>query len=147
QRNVLACRPRVVEDRVALAERAAARVLPGEADGYSLEQEAAPGQRLGGGPVHLAPPPQQPRPFCDGGSEPPVEPEALRDGAPAAGGGPRGGGRAPGAGGGAVPTGRRRRPGAGARRRGAPRRRSSPPRPPAASPPSSPSRARPALRG
>src|SRR2546426_6464193 len=44
-------RAHVVEDRVALAEGAAAAVLPGEAHGDALEEQGAEGEGLRGGPV------------------------------------------------------------------------------------------------
>src|SRR5438309_3233056 len=45
----------VVEDGVALAEGAAARVLPAHADRDALEQQRADGERLGAAPVDAAP--------------------------------------------------------------------------------------------
>src|SRR5437867_2207800 len=55
ERNVPVAGLDVVEDRMALAEGAAARVLPAHADRDALEQQRAEGERLGAAPVDAAP--------------------------------------------------------------------------------------------
>src|SRR5207244_340112 len=55
ERDVLVVGVDVVEDGVALAEGAAARVLPAHADRDALEQQRAEGERLGAAPVDAAP--------------------------------------------------------------------------------------------
>ena len=52
--HVLLLRLRVVQHGVALREGAALRVLAREPHVDTLEQQRAPGERLGGGPVHVA---------------------------------------------------------------------------------------------
>src|SRR5213593_3770390 len=54
ERNVPVAGLDVVEDGVALAEGAAARVLPAHADRDALEQQRADGERLGAAPVDAA---------------------------------------------------------------------------------------------
>src|SRR5438552_2522846 len=54
ERDVLVVGVDVVQDRVALAEGAAARVLPAHADRDALEQQRADGERLGAAPVDAA---------------------------------------------------------------------------------------------
>src|SRR5437899_4924382 len=55
ERDVLVVGVDVVEDGVALAEGAAARVLPAHADRDALEQQRADSERLGAAPVDAAP--------------------------------------------------------------------------------------------
>src|SRR5436309_3520547 len=55
ERDVLVAGLDVVEDGVALAEGAAARVLPAHADRDALEQQRADGERLGAAPVDATP--------------------------------------------------------------------------------------------
>src|SRR5690606_30940983 len=49
--HVTFARLRIIEHRVALAERAAAAILAAEPDRRALDQQGAPGERLGEGPV------------------------------------------------------------------------------------------------
>ena len=77
QGDVLPARAHVVEDRVALAEGAAAAVLPGEAHGDPLQEQGAEGEGLRGGPVRLPLAPQQLRALPHEGDELGVDLEAL----------------------------------------------------------------------
>ena len=102
ERHVLAVVAGVVEDGVPLAEGAAPRVLAREPHRHALEQQGPEGQRLGGGPVHLALALEQLGPLLHEGNELGVDLEAFGQRAQ-----DLQHGRA------AAPTSRCRRPGAG----------------------------------